>query len=91
MAQLAVLPGFNIHDFIFLAGDKLVTDSRKVADAFGKMHKNVLRAHDNLDCPDEFLKLNFEPVDYIDKNGETRRSVQMTKDGFMFLVMGVFA
>ena len=31
---------------------------------------------------------NFAPVDYVDEKGESRRSIDMTRDGFMFIVMG---
>ena len=47
----------------------------------------MLRAYDALECSPEFNRLNFEPADFIDKNGEKRRKIHMTKDGFMFLVM----
>lgn len=71
-----------------MAGDKLVTDSRKVAKAFGKRHADVLRASDRLDCGEDFNERNFASVDYVDAKGEMRREIRMTKDGFMFLVMG---
>ncbi|MCL9775691.1 Rha family transcriptional regulator [Vibrio methylphosphonaticus] len=66
----------------------LRTTSLKVAQAFGKRHDNVLRTLDNLECSQEFNALNFEAVDYIDQKGQFRKAYQMTKDGFMFLVMG---
>ncbi|MFA0179598.1 Rha family transcriptional regulator [Vibrio cyclitrophicus] len=66
----------------------LRTTSLKVAEAFGKRHDNVLRTLDNLDCSQKFNALNFEAVDYIDQKGQFRKAYQMTKDGFMFLVMG---
>jgi Rha family phage regulatory protein len=66
----------------------LKTTSLKVAEAFGKRHDNVLRTLDNLECSQEFNALNFEAVDYIDQKGQFRKAYQMTKDGFMFLVMG---
>lgn len=37
-----------------------VTTSNKIANVFGKQHKNVLRAIDKLDCSAEFSRLNFE-------------------------------
>lgn len=69
-------------------GDQITTTSRKIAELFGKQHKNVLRAIDNLGCSDEFSALNFEPVDFIDKNGDVRREFNITKDGTAFLIMG---
>ncbi|PRP68698.1 hypothetical protein BUE93_20750 [Chromobacterium amazonense] len=78
----------SLNDFVMLAGDKIVTDSRRVAKAFKKQHKNVLRAYDAMECSEEFRRLNFEPRDYYDERGKKWRLIEMTKDGFMFLAMG---
>lgn len=64
------------------------TTSRKVAELFGKEHRNVLRAIRSLDCDEEFAALNFELTDFIDKNSVPRPEYLMTKDGMVFLVMG---
>jgi Rha family phage regulatory protein len=66
------------------------TTSLKVAEVFGKLHKNVLRAIDNLDCSTEFRRLNFELCHKNSdlQNGKPQPYHEMTKDGFMFLVMG---
>jgi Rha family phage regulatory protein len=68
--------------------DQIVTDSETLAQAFGKRHKNVLQAYDRLKCSDEFNRLNFQPVEFLDAKGELRRRVTMTKDGFAMLAMG---
>lgn len=65
-----------------------MTDSLKVADYFGKQHKNILAIIKNLPCSDEFNRLNFKPVKYIDEKGEKRPMYLMTQDGFTLLVMG---
>lgn len=78
----------DIAEFVSMQGGELLTDSRRVAAHFGKLHKNVLRAFDELECSSEFNRLNFEPVEFVDEKGETRRQVLMTKNGFMFLAMG---
>lgn len=78
----AIVPLVTVKD------GKVFANSRDVAEYFGKLHKNVLRDIDNLDCSENFNQLNFEPVAYKDAKGETRRSIDMTKDGFTFLVMG---
>lgn len=41
-----------------------------------------------LDCSPEFNVLNFKAVEYLDAKGERRRSFDITRDGFSFLVMG---
>jgi len=78
----------NFNDFVMQAGDQVVTDSRRVAKAFGKRHGDVLRAVDRLDCGKAFSQRNFASRDYLDDRGKRWRLVEMTKDGFMFLVMG---
>jgi hypothetical protein len=37
----------------------------------------------------EFNRLNFQPVEYVDHKGESRRIVKMTEDGFIMVAMGV--
>ena len=68
------------------------TTSLLVAQTFGRAHKNVLRDIARLDCSPEYHRLNFEPMireEPIGK-GATRqfRYYDITKDGFVFLVMG---
>jgi Rha family phage regulatory protein len=76
------------QDFVVASDAGVFTDSRTVAKHFKKQHKNVLRAYENIECSEDFNRLNFEPVEYLDAKGESRREVRMTKNGFMFLVMG---
>lgn len=63
-------------------------DSLFVAKFFEKEHKNVLADIDNLDCSEEFNRLNFQPITYKDTKGRKQRAVAMTRDGFVFLAMG---
>lgn len=69
-----------------------MTTSLNVAEIFEKTHGNVLRDINNLDCSDEFRKINFDKL-FITKdlpNGGVRKDPYyiMTRDGFTFLVMG---
>lgn len=64
------------------------TTSLAVAKRFGKRHNNVLRSIENIDCSSEFSQLNFEQRNFVDERGKVRQMISMTKDGFMFLVMG---
>lgn len=66
------------------------TTSYAVAEAFGKLHKNVIRDIEKLRCSDKFKALNFELCFENNKlqNGKARKFYRMTKDGWMFLVMG---
>ena len=78
------------EQLVIIKDDKPLTTSRKVADIFGKNHKDVLRAIDNLkvECPANFNRLNFAPVKYKDAKGEKRPEYLITKDGLSLLVMG---
>ena len=86
--KFARLARFDPADFVNLKDSVLTTDSRRVAKHFGKRHANVLRAYDQLTCSLEFRRLNFESGSFLDEQGQNRREVRMTKDGFVFLVMG---
>ncbi|EIU5647199.1 Rha family transcriptional regulator [Salmonella enterica] len=77
-----VIPEITIHD------NRPVTTSVSVANFFGKQHKNVIQRLETLDCSPTFNRLNFQPVEYTDAKGENRPAYEMTKDGFVFLVMG---
>lgn len=76
------------NPIVTIKDGKVFANSRDVADFFGKRHANVLRAIDALECSPRFTQLNFEFSDYLDSTGRKLRSVNMTKDGFAFLVMG---
>lgn len=69
-----------------------MTTSLVIAEKFGKRHKNVLRAIRNLDIPEDFRQLNFEPTlfDVPGPNGTVRHEecFNITRDGFSFLAMG---
>ena len=60
-----------------------------VAEVFEKIHKNVLKAIENLDCSADFRELNFELSKYkVEGQKRSYPCYNMTKDGFVFLVMG---
>lgn len=76
------------QEFVAVTGSDITTDSRTVARHFNKPHKTVLRAIDKAECSEEFGRHNFVPTSYLDSQGKTQREVRMTKDAFMFVVMG---
>ena len=84
----SVALSFNNVDLVSIDGGEPNTKSLAVAKKFGKRHNNVLRASENIDCSHEFSLRNFEQRDFIDERGKVRRMFNMTKDGFVFLVMG---
>lgn len=78
----------QIDDAVFIQDQQVKTNSLKVADFFGKQHKNVLQKLESLDCSSNFSELNFKLAEYLDEQGKPRPMYEMTKDGFIFLVMG---
>ena len=68
--------------------DTARVDSRFVAEMFEKRHDSVLRDIRELDCSPDFRLHNYVESSY--KNAQKRKQpcYVMTRDGFMFLVMG---
>ena len=62
--------------------------SLDVAETFGKEHKNVLRDIETLGCSKEFIRLNFEPISYVDSMHRTQKAYAISRDGFTMLAMG---
>lgn len=89
---LALTPSPTID--VSVSDGHAVTTSKNVASVFGKKHFNVLRDIKGLqaDCPPDWYELNFEciqiPVDL--GLGRTRKdpAYEITRDGFVLLVMG---
>ena len=74
---------------IYADGNGVVrADSLVVAKIFEKRHDNVVRDIRNLDCSEEFRLLNFEESSYTNLQGHRQACFNMTRDGFVFLVMG---
>lgn len=78
----------QIDDAVFIQNDQVKTDSLKVAEIFSKQHKDVLRKLESLDCSTDFTERNFTLSEYLDSTGRSLPMYEMTKDGFIFLVMG---
>ncbi|PHM54547.1 Rha family transcriptional regulator [Xenorhabdus sp. KK7.4] len=90
MKEVTVIPPFDFQEMVTAVQDKVVTTSLKIASYFGKRHDNVLRKIRQVrdECPDDFAALNFEEADFIDKNGDVQPMFNLTKDGYMLVVMG---
>jgi Rha family phage regulatory protein len=80
----------NATNLVYLKDAKGMTDSLTIAREFGKEHHNVIQKIRSCkgDLPPDFNALNFKAVDYVDSKGESRPKYELTRDGFMFLVMG---
>lgn len=82
------LKQFDFDQMVSEKEGKPVTTSLKVAEYFGKTHGKVLRAIKKLKCSKKFTEANFGLSGYIDSTGRKLPMYTMTKDGFIFLVMG---
>lgn len=77
-----------IKNAVELKDGKAVTTSLKIAEVFGKAHRNVLRVIESLECSKDFRALNFELAEYNDEQGKPRPMYIVTRDGFTLLAMG---
>lgn len=80
-----------MNELVFTRNDQVVTSSRNVARDFGKGHREVLRAIDNIinsgavqDCTTLF----YETTYVHEQNKQEYRQYLMNRDGFTLLVMG---
>ena len=83
----------DLSEFVVLTDTTLTTDSRRVAKHFQKRHDSVLRAFDAMKCSDKYRLHHYVEVVEARQNPSggaplSSRVVQMTKNGFVLLVMG---
>ncbi|MFS1583841.1 MAG: Rha family transcriptional regulator [Candidatus Arsenophonus phytopathogenicus] len=81
---------FSNSPNVIIHNGKAITTSLDVADYFCKLHKDVLKRIKVLECSTEFTERNFSLCFKNNKlqNGKPQPYYEMTKDGFVFLVMG---
>ncbi|MCU6804390.1 Rha family transcriptional regulator [Acinetobacter baumannii] len=87
---LTASPTLNL-DWVNVINNQVMTTSHKVAEVFGKRHTHILRKINELDCSPEFTSAHFWAHEEIIQAGAVQRAskyYEMTKDGFIFLVMG---
>lgn len=84
---------FEFKDLVKVENNQAVTDSRNVAEHFGKLHKNVIQAIENLfKSATEKDRLKIKPMflesTKLDSYGRNQKIYLMNKKGFSLLVMG---
>ena len=84
------IPAIDFSNMVQLENGQAVTTSLSVAEYFGKRHGDVLRKIERVkaDCSPEFSQRNFASADYIDEQGKPRPMFNLTKDGWIMVVMG---
>lgn len=86
-AIMATIPTLS-HPDVTIKNGRVVTTSVAIAEFFGKRHERVLDKIRNLDCSAKFTEHNFVSSEYTDSSGRKLPMYQITKNGFVFLVMG---
>lgn len=86
-AIMATIPTLS-HPDVTIKNGRAVTTSIAIAEFFGKRHERVLDKIRNLDCSAKFTEHNFVSSEYTDSTGRKLPMYQITKNGFVFLVMG---
>ncbi|EDV7106927.1 transcriptional regulator [Salmonella enterica subsp. enterica] len=86
-AVMATTPALS-HPEVTIKNGRAVTTSVAISEFFGKRHDNVIQKIKLLDCSAEFTALNFKVSEYTDSTGRKLPMYQITKNGFVFLVMG---
>lgn len=68
---------------------KIVVSSRRIAEDFGKQHKDVLESIERITAENPALTANmFIPSSYKAGTGKSYKEYELTRDGFSLLVMG---
>ncbi|MPN11653.1 hypothetical protein SDC9_158957 [bioreactor metagenome] len=77
-----------MKEFISIKNGQAITTDLLIAQAFNKRPSSVRRAIKSLKCSQEFRVSNFAQTYYLDQQGKKQPSFQITKNGFVLLVMG---
>lgn len=86
MLYLKRLKGIKM-ELVQIKHDVVFADTLQIAEHFGKRHKNVLQAIDNLSS-EVRARLNFQPSKYNDSSGKSNKKYLLDRDAFSFIVMG---
>lgn len=78
----------SCNPLVHQSGERLFVTSLEISNRFGKRHDNVLRAIENIECSQEFRRLNFEESTYNNRHNKAQPMFEITRDGFVFLCMG---
>lgn len=86
------LKGENeMKDLVIMKDQQVVTTSLQVSETFGKQHKDVLEAYDNLmqqGMAENSADLFYEDTYIHPQNKQAYRHIIMNRDGFTLLAMG---
>lgn len=78
------------QDIVYVRNEEAVTNSLKVAEIFGKNHRDVIRTIRKKigNYSKSFAQRNFALSDYQDETGKSNTMYELTRDGFAVLCLG---
>ncbi|MCD5445407.1 Rha family transcriptional regulator [Lactobacillus delbrueckii] len=77
-----------MNELVILKENKAVTTSLKVAESFGKRHRDVMRNISNLTAQNCAVGKMFAKSTYLNRQNHEQPIYYMNRDGFSLLVMG---
>ncbi|MCD5439802.1 phage regulatory protein/antirepressor Ant [Lactobacillus delbrueckii subsp. lactis] len=77
-----------MNELVIMHGQQAVTTSLKVAEVFGKEHRNVMQSIKNLTAENSAVKKMFAESTYVNNRGQEWPMFYMNRDGFTLLAMG---
>ncbi|POH13397.1 antirepressor [Fructilactobacillus sanfranciscensis] len=77
-----------MNKLVVMKDQQAVTSSLKVAETFGKRHKNVIQSIENMTAENSALQNMFKLGTYLSKQNKTLPMYYMNRDGFTLLAMG---
>lgn len=81
----------NNDELVKVENDQIVTDSRNVAEHFGKEHAKVIRSIESIISETPKMasqKMFYESTYRVEGNNKSYKMYLMNRDGFSLLVMG---
>lgn len=88
MSSKLTLAEQAVRNMVIVIDGQAMTNSRWVAEVFGKRHDDVLKAIRNIECSDSFRLRNFAESSYLNGQGKEQPMVEISFKGFVKLVMG---
>lgn len=77
-----------MENLVKIENQQIVTDSRQIAENFGKQHKHVIEAIENIKAENSALTSFFYEGTYKAGTGKSYKMYLMNRDGFTLLAMG---
>lgn len=77
-----------MENLVKIENKQIVTDSRQIAEHFGKRHADVLESISKLYSTENSVQSMFFQTSYKDTSGKSNKVYLMNRDGFTLLAMG---